>query len=75
MMSQHIYPSISVSPGASVLSAVCRSERILSGYLALTVAGVLYHIFILDAIEFDAFMHITGSISEVSLMYIRRTAI
>ena len=65
-----IYPSLLVFVGAAILLSVYGSEKLLLAYSLLTAGGVLFHIFVLNTVEFDTSLHIVQFIVRTAVMFI-----
>ena len=65
----NIYPSMLVFMGAAILLSVYGSEKLLVTYSLLTAGGILFHIFVLNSVEFDTLLHIVQFIVRIVVMF------
>ncbi len=68
VMENNIYPSIAVFISAAILISVYKDIKLLLVYVALIVAGILYHIFVLQNVSFATMTDITNFIVRISVM-------
>ena len=64
-----IYPAMLVFLGAAILLSAYRSEKLLLIYSVLTAVGILFHIIVLNTVEFDTSLHIVQFIVRTVVMF------
>lgn len=70
LMERDIYPSISIFLGAAILISVYKNVKLLILFIILVVCSVLYHILVLDSIDFSNSIKISEFIVRISVMLI-----
>ncbi|MGN1119419.1 MAG: sensor histidine kinase [Oscillospiraceae bacterium] len=68
IMENNFYPSIAVFIGAAILVSLYKDVKLLGVYIGLVIAGLLYHIFLLQSVSFASSVEITEFIVRVSVM-------
>ena len=63
-----IYPCMPVLLGATILLLVYRSEKLLISFSALTLLGVLFHIFLLDTLVFETSLNVIEFIARIAIV-------
>lgn len=69
LMEHDIYPSIAVLIGVSILISVYRNEKLMVGYIALIITGLLFHIFVLEDIPLETSLHIIELVARSTVLF------